>query len=174
MYSVPWRLIGKEVWVAATAASITVWCDDARVATHARRGEGSHSTVESHLPTFRRDLRHRDPTYWTERADALGAEVGVYVREVFESDRVLSQLRVVQAVVMLLERIPAERARRVAARASYFANYDLAALKRIVREGLERLPLPNAVTPAAHGVLTPRFARSITELMHEEVRGECH
>lgn len=174
MYSVPWRLIGKSVWIAVTATSVVVWCDDTRVATHPRRAEGSHSTVESHLPEFRRDLRHRDPAYWEERAEAIGAEVGAYVREVFASDRVLSQLRVVQAVVMLLERVPAERACAAAARASFFANYQVAAMKRILREGLERLPLPNAVAPAPDGQLRPRFARSISELMHTEVRGECH
>ena len=174
MYSVPWRLIGREVWIAATTATVMVWCDDTRVATHTRRGEGSHETHEAHLPEFRRDLRHRDPAYWTARADAVGPEVGAYVREVFASDRVLSQLRVVQALVMLLERVPGERARAAAARASYFANYRLGEMQRILREGLDRLPLPNAVATTADGTLAPRFARSITELLHAEVSGECH
>lgn len=35
-YSVPWRLVGKEVWIRATMARIEVHLDDVRIATHQR------------------------------------------------------------------------------------------------------------------------------------------
>ena len=38
------------------------------------------------------------------------------------------------ALVMVLERVPVERARAAAARASYFANYQLGQVRRILRE----------------------------------------
>ncbi len=174
MYSVPWRLIGQKVWLAATTASVVIWAEDTRVATHARRGEGVRSTVDAHLPTYRADLRHRDREHWEQRAAALGPEVLAYVQEIFASDAVLSQLRVVQAIVMHLEKVPVERARAAAARARFFACYQYAALKKILREGLDREPLPTAVAPTRDGQLTPRFARSITDLLHTEVHGESH
>jgi uncharacterized small protein (DUF1192 family) len=36
MYSVPWRLIGRDVWVRATPATVAIYCDDLREATHRR------------------------------------------------------------------------------------------------------------------------------------------
>ncbi len=70
LYSVPWKLIGQAVWIRATAATVAIFHDDARVATHARRELGPRSTVDGHLPEHRADLRHRSRSYWEERAAA--------------------------------------------------------------------------------------------------------
>jgi hypothetical protein len=115
LYSVPWRLIGKTVWVRATAGTVAIFHDDVRVATHDRRGPGHRSTVETHLPEHRADLRHRSRSYWEERADRIGPDTGRFVREVFDSDDVLYLLRTVQAIVTHLERFPASGPRRPAA-----------------------------------------------------------
>jgi hypothetical protein len=90
MYSVPWRLIGREVWVRATPATVAIYCDDEREATHRRLGETAWSTEESHLPAQRAALRHRSRSYWEERAEKIGADVAELVRELFDRDDVLS------------------------------------------------------------------------------------
>ncbi len=120
LYSVPWKLIQKIVWVRATASTVAIFFDDARVATHDRRGPGHRSTVETHLPEHRADLRHRSRSYWEERADRIGPDTGRFVREVFDSDDVLYMLRAVQATVTHLERFPRERAEAASRRASHF------------------------------------------------------
>jgi transposase len=74
LYSVPWQLIGRIVWVKATPDSVLVYADDERVATHPKRGSGPRSTVEAHLPDGRRDLRHRGHDYWIHRAQCMGDE----------------------------------------------------------------------------------------------------
>ena len=102
LYSVPWRLIGQRVWVKVTTSSIIVYANDERVATHDRRGPGLRSTLESHLPAQRAELRHRGRSFWETRADAMGDDVGRYVRAVFDSDDALSQLRAVQAIVLVV------------------------------------------------------------------------
>ena len=71
----------------------------------------------------RRDLRHRSRSYWEERADRIGPEVGAYVREVFAADDVLSQLRTVQQIVCHLERFSVARARAACERARFYASY---------------------------------------------------
>jgi len=43
-YSVPWPNIGKDAWIRATPDTVEVWIDDARVATHSRRGVGVWSS----------------------------------------------------------------------------------------------------------------------------------
>jgi transposase len=103
LYSVPWRLIGSRVWLRATDDSVLVFADDERVATHQRRGRQQRSTVDAHLPAIRGNLRHRNRAWWEERAARLGPETAALVKEVFDSDDVLSQLRPVQAIVTLLE-----------------------------------------------------------------------
>ena len=103
LYSVPWRWVGKEVWVRATRTTLAIFGADVRIATHDPRGSGKRSTVESHLPEHRRDLRHRSMDYWLQRAACIGPQTGGLVREIFDSDDVLSQLRKVQHIVTHLE-----------------------------------------------------------------------
>jgi transposase len=164
LYSVPWRLIGSKVLVRATAHSVTVYAEDERVATHSRRGPGVRSTVESHLPDHRSDFRHRSREHWERRADRLGKEVGHFVREVFDSDDVLSQLRTVIYVVRHLETFPEERAQAACRRALFFGNLTYRGIKGILREGLDLEPLPT--NESANGKLVaPRYARRPKELL---------
>jgi transposase len=167
LYSVPWRLIGKTVWVRATARSVEIYADDTRIATHPRRAPGPRSTLDEHLPEERAPYRHRSRAFWQERAERIAPEVGEYIREVFDSDDVLSTLRPVQAIVTHLERFPKERAVATCQRARFYASYSYAAVKTILRRGLDMQPLPIA-TAAAPTLAAPRFARSITELLHKQ------
>ena len=166
LYSVPWRLVGKVLWVQATATTVAVYADDTRVATHPRRGTGLRSTRDEHLPEHRAPLRHRSREYWVERADRLGPDVGGYIREVFDADDVLSMLRQVQAIVTHLETFPPERAAAASRRASFYGSYSYAAIKNILRKALDFQPLPTPVTPTSSAQLPMRFARSMTELLH--------
>ena len=165
MYSVPWRFIGKQVTVRACGESIALFFEDMRIATHERTTPGKRRTHEAHLPEGRRELRHRSQEYWEERADAMGEEVGAYIRDVFASDDVLLQLRTVQSIVTHLEGHPISRARAACVRARYFASYSYGALKNILRKGLDLQPLPDVVLPERGRLECPRFARDIKELL---------
>jgi transposase len=179
LYSVPWRFTDKQrnrLWVRATVSTVAILTDDdVRVATHSRRGPGYRSTIEEHLPEGRRDLRHRSRDYWEQRATAVGVEVGEYIREVFDADEVLSQLRTVQAMVTHLEGFPANRARAACERARYYGNYSYAGLKNILKKALDLEPLPAAVLPPQE-LVAPRFARNLSELLELplEVTDEPH
>ena len=162
-YSVPWRLVGHQVWIRATPESVYVLADDERVATHARRGPGLRSTDDAHLPEGRRELRHRSRDYWVRRARALDDSVATYVEEVFATDDVFSKLRVVQAIVTLLEKHPPSRAAAACERARFYGNHSYAGVRDILRQGLDQQPLPTPLlppSPAPH----PRFAR--TPIVH--------
>jgi hypothetical protein len=165
LYSVPWKQLGQQVWVRACAHTVAIYADDARVATHSRRGKDYRSTVDSHLPDHRTDLRHRSRAYWEERADAIGDEVGHYVRTIFDSDDVLSQLRTVQAIVTHLETFPTQRARAACQRAAHFGSYGYGALKTILRRGLDLESLPEP-SPASLPQMAVRFARPPTTWRH--------
>jgi transposase len=155
-YSAPWRLVGQRLWVRATPDSVYVFAEDERVATHDRRGDGPRSTIEAHLPEHRRDLRHRDRAYWVSRAKALGEPVGAYIAEVFGSEDVISKLRVVQAIVTLLEKHPPSRAVAACERARHFGNHTYK-----VRQGLDLEPLPAPLFADPSGP-RPQFSRAPT------------
>jgi len=166
LYSVPWRFIGKKVWLRATAATVAVYFDDVRLATHDRRGRDLRSTVDAHLPEFRSAHRHRSRDFWEQRADQIGDEVGTYVREVFDADDVLSMLRVVQAIVTHLERFPPERARAACRRASFYGIRSYQGVKNILDRALDLEPLPIAAAPSRSPQESFRYARSATELLN--------
>lgn len=172
LYSVPWRLVGQKVWLRATPNDVTVYADDARVATHDRRGVGPRSTLDEHLPPERAPWRHRSRAYWEERADRIAPEVGAYVREVFDADDVLSMLRTVQAVVTHLEKFPRSRAVGACLRAQHYGSTSYGVIKNILRQGLDLQPLPAASTTPA--LTSPRFARPIGELLHKNPNQENH
>jgi hypothetical protein len=168
MYSVPWRLIGREVWVRATPSTVAIYCDDAREATHRRLGETRWSTEEPRLPAQRAALRHRSRVYWQERAQKLGPDAAQLVQELFDS---VSQLRQVQAIVTHLEKFPRERAQAACRRASFFGNVSYRAIKSILTKALDPEPLPQTTAQQTLWAEPPRFARSARtwamEVSHE-------
>jgi transposase len=169
LYSVPWRYMGQDVWLRVTPTEVVVRANDERVATHDRRGTDLRSTVSAHLPDHRGDLRHRSRSHWEERAARIGEAVSAFVATIFDADDVLSQLRVVQAIVTHLEAFPPERACAACDRAAHFGNFGFAAVKRILREGHDLLPLDPA--GAANGG-AGRFARPAASW--KEVRRDVH
>lgn len=165
LYSVPWRFTGREVWIRATRTTVAIFADDTRIATHSRTSRGMRSTIETHLPENRRDLRHRSREYWEERAAAIGDEVRTYISEVFDSDDVLSQLRAVQAIVTHLEKFPPQRAIAACVRAKFFANYSYQGIKRILAQALDLEPLPAAMISDPAHKDSFRFARDLRDLI---------
>jgi transposase len=160
LYSVPWRLLGQQLWVRATHETVTVHTPDERVATHRRCDGHGRTTESSHLPPAREQWRRRDRGYWEEQALGLGEEVFTYVSELFEAQEVLLQLRKVQAIVTFLRDYPPERREAACRRARHFGVTHVGAFKDILRKELDLEPLPGTLLPT-HGALEePRFARS--------------
>lgn len=165
LYSVPWRLVGQQVWIRSTPGSVVVYANDERVATHARKGLTHRSTNVAHLPEGRVDYRERTREHWEARARRLGEEVGEFVTELFDHDDVLYAIRPVQAVVSLLEKHPRERANAACRRARYFGSYSYPAVRDILRKGLDLQPLPDDELPIK-SLVSPTFARDPDEFIH--------
>lgn len=161
-YSVPWKLIGQELWALCRSHSVMLQLQsEEHVHTHGRIGRGQRRTVDLHLPEHRRDLRHRSSSYWLERASALGEDVEKLARAIFDEDDVLQQLRRAQAVVTHLETYPRERARNAARRALHFGCLDYRGIKNILKRALDLETLPDEST-ARDWARGSRFARQPT------------
>lgn len=161
-YSVPWRLMGKRLWVRAAPQIIVIEHEDEPVARHSRVLRGQRATIESHLPEGRRDLRHRSRTFWVDRASTLGSAPKELVEAIFDAADVLHQLRKVQAVVQHLEQFPVERARNAARRALHYRCLSYGGVKNILTKGLDLEPLDTDLSKRewAKG---SRFARNPIE-----------
>jgi transposase len=174
LYPVPWRLIGRDVWVRATPHTVAVYCAEERVATHGRNQPIPPEVRDQYLPPERVPLRYRSQRYWLERADRLGAEVGAYIRDIFAAADVLSQLRTVQAIVTHLEPFPPERACAAAARAQHFGNYTYRGVRDILRQGLDREPLQLPLRAPTPPLARPRYARPVAELVCTKLKETAH
>lgn len=172
LYSVPFSLIGQRVWVRADAHSVTVFHNERLIATHALRGSGFRSTLASHLPEGREALRHRSRAFWEQRAERMGDPVLALVRAVFDSDEVLCQLRKVQAIVMLLEKHPAERAHNAAHRALHYGCYAYKGISQILLLGLDMQPLPTETATPRTPKPTPTYARDLASLLSNHMQKE--
>jgi transposase len=177
LYSAPFKYIGTKLWVRASSRTLELYADDVRIHTHDRVANARYITHPEHLPVHRLDLSFRSRAHWEERADRLGEEVGAYIREVFDSDDVLSQLRTVQAMVRYLETVPKERANAACQRARYYGNYTYPGLKGILLKGLDLVPPAKDLFEEHSAARLPyRFARTLTELFGnpQEVAHESH
>ncbi len=175
LYSVPWRLVGKQLWLRATPDSVEIYADDQRVATHERAyGKKRRTTHEPHLPEHRRDLMHRSESYWLSRADALGSDVKAFVTEVFASDDVLHKLRDVQAIVTHLERFPPHRIRGTVKRAQFYGTYSYVGVRNILQKALDLEPLPLPVIVSGGSLSRPQFARNPQELLAKHMEITTH
>lgn len=171
LYSVPWRFVGSKVWVRATSSTVTIFADDVRIANHVRYGKRKRCTVDAHLPEHRVDLRHRSQSYWLTRAARIGPDAEMLVREIFDSDEVLSQLRKAQAIVTHLEKFPVSRAEAASRRALFYGTYSYQGIKSILSKALDLEPLPVALAQRPDEPERYRFARTATELLASALEG---
>ena len=174
-YSAPFALIGQKVWVRADEHFVSVYFDDKLIATHDRKGKGPRSTKESHLPKERGVYRHRGRDFWEERSAWLGDDVRSYIGAVFDSDKEVSQLRTVQAIVTHLETFPPQRAQAACRRAHHFGCFTYRGIKHILRRALDLEPLPEAESsqpPPSESSPPPSpmpiFARPIESLIPQQ------
>lgn len=170
LFSVPWRFVGKEVWLRCTESTVMAFYEDMRIATHPRHFHGRRSTKPEHLPEHRRDLAHRSERYWQERAAVIGPLTSELVQEVLEQDASLSHLRDAQAIVKYLEDFPQSRAESAAQRALYFGILGYRGIKSILSKALDLEPLPTVTlvpetSPRTH-------ARNLREMLDASVEAD--
>lgn len=168
-YSAPWEHVGKTAWVKVTAGAVTIYVDDVRVRTHARKGPGTRTTNEADLPADRANYRHRGRGFWEGKARIIGTDVAAWVADMFDHAAELSPLRAVQQVVTLLETYPTNRANAACRRAMRFDIRNYREIKRILVEAIdfEALPdrLPMDLPSPAPASAPPRFARPISQML---------
>jgi transposase len=160
-YSVPHRLVGRDVEMRATANTVEVLCGGKRVAVHVRGQRGGKTTKPDHLP-----VAHRKHLEWTpERILGWAASVGEATSALASAilqDRPHPEqgYKSCLGLLRLEKRYGRERLERACARALCVEVRSYRNVESMLRAGLDRLDL---VPPAE-----PRL------VAHENVRGASY
>lgn len=164
LYSAPFALVGKTLWLRATDAAVALYEDYRHVATHPRgQRPGQRVTCKAHLPPEAQAFFAKDRQWCAAQA----AEVGPQCRALIErllADNVLERLRAAQGVLGLLKPYGAKRLEAACARALAHDSPHYRTVKTILstKADVQGAQADNHTPPAYAG--TNRFTRAAAEL----------
>jgi transposase len=165
-YSAPHRFVEKILWLRATAASIEIYADHERVATHPRAvRRGERMTIDDHLPPEKLLGLLPAPKAVRDAAEKVGPKTAEFV-ETLLGDRPVDRIRGAQGVVRLAKRHGEKRLEAACRRALAFGEVRYRTVKTILEKALD---LDDDVSGsfAAPAPLprTSTFARTAAELL---------
>jgi hypothetical protein len=162
LYSAPFTLVGKTLWLRATDAAVALFEDFRHVATHPRgQRPGQRVSVREHLPPEAQAFFGRDRSWCTAQAERVGPSCLALISQLL-SDTVLERLRAAQGVLSLLKPYGAERLEAACTRALTHGSPHYRTVKTILSTGADQRRDPPATTPPSYG--STRFTRPATEL----------
>ena len=166
LYSVPFVLVGKRLWLRATDTVVTVYQDFKPVATHARaRRPGERRTVADHLPPSAQRFFAHDRSWCLQQAGEIGTACAQLIGRLL-TDRISERLRAAQGVLQLKERYGAARLEAACDRALAHDSPHYRTVKTILAGGHDRQPLVPVSTEPYAG--RARFARATAALFADE------
>lgn len=137
-YSAPFKLVGKELWLKAGEATVTLYLGHESVANHVRfKRRGERKTLPDHMPPAAQAWLMQDTQWCLAEAGRVGPSCEATVRAMFR-DAVLVRLRAVQGVLGLRKKYGAVRLEAACSRANHFGTPGLKVVKRILEKGLDQ------------------------------------
>ena len=162
LYSVPFTLVGRVLWLRATDSAVAVFEDYRHVHTHARaQRRGERRTVNDHMPPQARAFFARDRHWCVRQAGKVGPRCAELI-EALLADRISERLRAAQGVLQLAKRFGQDRLEVACARALDHGSPHYRTVKTILATGADQQPPSLTHTPAAYR--SARFVRSAAEL----------
>ena len=143
-YSVPYALVHQEVDVHLTGETVEILHRGVRVASHVRSWEPAKaSTLSEHRPKAHQKYVDRTPSRLIEDAQQIGPLTGQLVEAILAAKRHPEQgYRSCLGILRLAKTYPAERVESAARRCLRARAYDSASMDSILKNQLDRLPLP--------------------------------
>lgn len=158
LYSVPFTLVGKTLWLRCTDGSVSIYEDYRQVAAH-RRGQrpGERITVRDHLPPQALQFLAHDRQWCLAQAGEVGSACHELIAHLL-NDRILERLRAAQGVLRLKEAYGAQRLEAACGRALHHASPYYRTVKTILAGNHDKTPLINAAQDSPYGA-DARFVR---------------
>jgi transposase len=143
-YSVPYRLARQQVDVRLSAATVEIFRNSARVASHPRSHvRHGHTTDPAHMPESHRRYAQWTPQRITGWAAKTGPSTAALVEAILASRPHPEQgYRAALGIIRLAGRYGDGRAEAACARALSLRSYSYRSVESILRTGLDRQPLP--------------------------------
>jgi transposase len=143
-YSVPYQLARQQVDVRLSAATVEIFRNSARVASHPRSPvRHGHTTDPAHMPESHRQHAAWTPQRITSWAGKAGPSTAALVARIVESRPHPEQgYRAALGIIRLAGRYGSDRSEAACARALALRAYSYRSVESILRTGLERQPLP--------------------------------
>ena len=162
LYSAPFTLVGKVLWLRATDAAVALYEDYRHVATHGRGlHPGERKTVRDHLPPKAQTFFARDREWLGMQAQLVGTSCAQLIERLL-ADKILERLRAAQGVISLGKTYGNARLEAACARALAHDSPYYRTVKTILSTGADKTPPAEPFTPAAYA--NPRFARDAATL----------
>ena len=169
LYSAPFQLAGKLLWLRATDAAVALFDEFHHVATHPRgQRPGQRITVQAHLPPQAQAFFAHDRAWCGIQAERVGPACTRLVEHLL-SDRIVERLRAAQGVIHLGKQHGAPRLEAACARALAHDSPYYRTVKTILATGADR----QAPSDAGANTNTPaiytgaRFARDAASLFDQ-------
>jgi transposase len=143
-YSVPYRLVRKQLEARFTERTVECFHKGQRVASHVRsRLKGHHTTVAEHMPTSHRQYAEWTPQRLIRWAEKSGPATASTVRTILERRTHPQQgFRSCLGVMRLGKSYGDERLEAACRRALKLGSCSYKSIESILRQGLDRKALP--------------------------------
>jgi transposase len=139
-YSVPHRLIGRQVEVRLTHRVVEIFYDHQRVAAHVRRSQRcGHVTVNEHMPKAHQRYAHTTPAILVKMAARIGVNAAILVERLMrERPHPEQGYRSAMGVIALGRRYERARLEAACERALVINAVSFSSVSAILKSGLDR------------------------------------
>jgi hypothetical protein len=162
LYSAPFALVGKVLWLRATDGAVALFDDFRHVTTHCKALKpGDRRTVRDHLPPDAQRFFKHDREWLAGQARLVGTACEQLIERLL-ADKILERLRAAQGVISLGKAYGNSRLEAACARALAHDSPYYRTVKSILSTGADKTPLVELITPPAYA--KPRFARDAATL----------
>jgi transposase len=153
-YSVPHTLKEKDVYVRATQATVEIFCNRERIASHRRsRAKGRHTTVSEHMPPAHQKYAEWSPERITRWAQTIGTHTAQVAHALLASRKHPQQAyRSCLGLLRLGDRYGKDRLEAACRRALPAGIHTYKGVKNILDAKLDQVEPeePPAVVPKSH------------------------
>lgn len=164
LYSAPFALAGKRLWLRATDAAVALFDEFRHVATHPRgRRPGERMTVPDHLPPQAQLFFAHDRAWCAAQAEKVGPACRRLIEQLL-SDHIVERLRGAQGVLHLGKPYGSVRLEAACARALAHDSPFYRTVKTILATGADLRPSADTSAPTPAVYTGARFARDAASL----------
>lgn len=165
-YSVPFRLVGQELWLRATDTTVQIYQAHQLIVIHPKATRpGVRQTLEEHFPPHKMAWLMKTPQWCLTQAKEVGPSCLAFIERLF-GDKVLDRLRAAQGVLSFRKNYTDARLEAACRRALHYESIGRGVIKRILEEGLDKTAPVVLTDPPP--MAEPRYGRSIGMLLQSQ------